>query len=410
MATKRSCSSELFSGSKRISAVRDAPVGCGPQTVGFGLAKNDPRIGNARDYAATACRNVVGPVLKKVKLKGLGSSSSAEVGLVETVGGHSCASLVDGSQGMELIGLHSSKSGSKGMLLSAKGNSSEASFRVRKGDYSRPSSMKNANPSHRKIVSATRTFPPFCGNNAQRLSRPKTVGPVPSQRRLPPGPRSEMSCPREKVRKTLSLFQEVFKQLSLEKHEKRENATDMTRRMDCRAWKVMKEGGKHVNRGKIIGEVAGIEVGDKFGYKAELSVVGLHHSMRGGIDSVIRGEVRLATSIVSTSGGSHNDEMVEKDVVVYTGQGGNVERMNRRAEDQKLVRGNLALANCFRYKTPVRLIRGEARAGGGKVYVYDGLYLVEEFWREVGPRGKLVFKFKLRRQAGQTELRLTSNV
>nr|KYP67133.1 Histone-lysine N-methyltransferase, H3 lysine-9 specific SUVH5 [Cajanus cajan] len=44
--------------------------------------------------------------------------------------------------------------------------------------------------------------------------------------------------------------------------------------------------------------------------------------------------------------------------------------------------------------------------GKCKTYVYDGLYEVESCWQDVGPHGKLVFKFRLRRIPGQPELAL----
>ncbi|KAL3570200.1 hypothetical protein D5086_027449 [Populus alba] len=38
------------------------------------------------------------------------------------------------------------------------------------------------------------------------------------------------------------------------------------------------------------------------------------------------------------------------------------------------------------------------------IFVYDGLYIVEELWEERGEFGKLVFKFKLKRNLDQTKL------
>jgi euchromatic histone-lysine N-methyltransferase len=38
------------------------------------------------------------------------------------------------------------------------------------------------------------------------------------------------------------------------------------------------------------------------------------------------------------------------------------------------------------------------------IFVYDGLYIVEEFWEERGEFGKLVFKFKLKRNLDQPKL------
>ncbi|GMN31062.1 hypothetical protein TIFTF001_003082 [Ficus carica] len=46
----------------------------------------------------------------------------------------------------------------------------------------------------------------------------------------------------------------------------------------------------------------------------------------------------------------------------------------------------------------------ETSLGSIWTYVYDGLYLVEKFWQDVGPHGKMVFKFQLERIPGQPEL------
>ncbi|KAE8708528.1 Expansin-related protein 1 precursor [Hibiscus syriacus] len=117
------------------------------------------------------------------------------------------------------------------------------------------------------------------------------------------------------------------------------------RRVDYPAVKIFKEKMSYVNTGKsIIGTVPGVEVGDEFQYFVELNIVGLHRPSQAGIDYVKQG---------------------------------------KQPEDQKLQRGNLALANSKFVKNPVRLIQGR-----GKAYVYDGLYLVVEFKQEPGPHGK----------------------
>jgi euchromatic histone-lysine N-methyltransferase len=94
--------------------------------------------------------------------------------------------------------------------------------------------------------------------------------------------------------------------------------------------------------------------------------------------------------------------------LIYTGQGGNVMSSDKDPEDQKLERGNLALKNISEEKNPVRdVIRGsESMDGKSKIYVYDGLYLVDSCWQEMGSHGKLVYKFRLRRIPGQLVLAL----
>ncbi|KAG2261802.1 hypothetical protein Bca52824_068881 [Brassica carinata] len=114
------------------------------------------------------------------------------------------------------------------------------------------------------------------------------------------------------------------------------------------------------------------------------------------------GGVKYATCIVASEGYGYNDKF-EAGVVIYTGEGGNViSKDEKRTEDQKMVKGNLALANSMRHKTEVRVVRGLERSDGkGKRYVYDGLYLVDKYWLEKGVSGKSMYKFKLCKIPGQ---------
>ncbi|XP_022737173.1 histone-lysine N-methyltransferase, H3 lysine-9 specific SUVH6-like [Durio zibethinus] len=230
---------------------------------------------------------------------------------------------------------------------------------------------------------------------------------------LPPCPSTmghdnEAMTSRNKVRETLRLFQAVCRKLLQEEESKLKEQGKTHKRVDCQAAKILKEKGKYVNTGKqIIGPVPGVEVGDEFQYFVELNIVGLHRQSQGGIDYVKQGEKIIATSIIASGG--YEDDLDNSDVLSYMGQGGNVMQKGKQPEDQKLERGNLALANSRFVKNPVRVIRGETRSsdlseGRGKTYVYDGLYLVEEFKQEPGPHGKLVYKFKLVRIQGQPEL------
>ncbi|GMJ12420.1 hypothetical protein HRI_004911200 [Hibiscus trionum] len=231
---------------------------------------------------------------------------------------------------------------------------------------------------------------------------------------LPPCPSSrahdnDAMTSRNKVRETLRLFQAIFRKLLQEEESKMKEQGKSNKRIDILAAKILKEKRKYVNTGKqIIGPVPGVEVGDEFQYFVELNIVGLHRQSQGGIDYVKQGEKFIATSIIA-AGGYEND-LDSSDVVSYMGQGGNVMQKGKQPEDQKLERGNLALANSKAVRNPVRVIRGETRSSStllesrGKTYVYDGLYLVEEFTQEPGPHGKLVYKYKLVRIPGQPEL------
>ncbi|KAL7181359.1 hypothetical protein ACSBR1_040277 [Camellia fascicularis] len=163
---------------------------------------------------------------------------------------------------------------------------------------------------------------------------------------------------------------------------------------------------------QIIGSVPGVDVGDEFQYWVELALVGIHRLYQAGIDYMKHGGMIIATSIVALGG--YADDLDNPDVLIYFGHGGNITgRDKQQPEDQKLERGNLALKNSISAKNPVRVIRGsketklstlDARAKIVLTYTYDGLYTVERYTHDIGPHGKLVFKFELKRIPGQPEL------
>lgn len=234
--------------------------------------------------------------------------------------------------------------------------------------------------------------------------------------RSPFGPKSSnCSDARSKVLETLRLFQSNFRKILQGEESKLrpgELNTKQIRRIDLQAAKFVKEKGKEVNTGtQILGKVPGVEVGDAFQYRVELALVGVHRLYQAGIDSMYNGGLLVATSIVAS--GAYDDDLGDADELIYSGQGGNVVGKVKIPEDQKLVKGNLALKNSIATRNPVRVIRGskEIRVPepGGRpnvvtTYVYDGLYTVDNYWTEQGPHGKMVFMFKLVRIPGQPEL------
>ncbi|KAF8118096.1 hypothetical protein N665_0006s0096 [Sinapis alba] len=164
---------------------------------------------------------------------------------------------------------------------------------------------------------------------------------------------------------------------------------------------------------KRIGELPGIDVGHRFFSRAEMVAVGFHSHWLNGIDFMgvdYQKEYSdyhfpLAVSIVMS--GQYEDDLDNADVVTYTGQGGhNLTGNKRQIKDQELLRGNLALKNCFEDKVPVRVIRGhDCKSSYSKrVYTYDGLYEVVKFWAEKGVSGFTVYKYQLKRMEGQPEL------
>ncbi|KAG7571798.1 PUA-like superfamily [Arabidopsis suecica] len=220
---------------------------------------------------------------------------------------------------------------------------------------------------------------------------------------------------RNKVKETLRLFHGVCKRILQEDEAKPEDQRRKGKglRIDFDASKILKRNGKYLNSGtQILGHVPGVNVGDEFLYRMELNILGVHRPSQAGIDYMKYGKGIVATSIVASGG--YDDHLDNSDVLTYTGQGGNVMQVKKKGkelkepEDQKLISGNLALATSLKKKTPVRVIRGKHKStlktSSGGNYVYDGLYLVEDYWQEVGSHGMYVFKFQLRRIPGQSEL------
>lgn len=73
--------------------------------------------------------------------------------------------------------------------------------------------------------------------------------------------------------------------------------------------------------------------------------------------------------------------------------------------DQKLERGNPALDKSARRGNRIRVIRAikDLANPTGKVYVYDGLYKIQDSWVDQGKSGCNVFKYKLVREPDQPE-------
>ncbi|XP_071724323.1 histone-lysine N-methyltransferase, H3 lysine-9 specific SUVH1-like [Rutidosis leptorrhynchoides] len=171
------------------------------------------------------------------------------------------------------------------------------------------------------------------------------------------------------------------------------------RRPDLKAGTVLLHKGIRTNVKRRVGAVPGVEIGDIFFFRIEMCVVGLHAPSMSGIDymSVRIGENEepIAVSIVASGGYGDNDE--DADVLIYSGHGGN------ENADQKLERGNLALEKSLHRGNEVRVIRGikEANSYSAKIYVYDGLYKIQESWIDKGKTGFSVFKYKLARLPGQ---------
>ncbi|XP_062187360.1 histone-lysine N-methyltransferase family member SUVH2-like [Phragmites australis] len=177
-------------------------------------------------------------------------------------------------------------------------------------------------------------------------------------------------------------------------------------RADLRAAALMGDHDLWLNRDRrIVGPIPGISVGDAFFFRMELCVLGLHGQVQAGIDYVTAGRSAsgepIATSIIVSGGYEDDDD--RGDILVYTGQGGRDPNLHKHCIDQKLEGGNLALERSMAYGIEIRVIRAvKSRCSPvGKVYFYDGLYKVVDYWLDRGKAGFGVYKYKMLRIEGQ---------
>ncbi|GJM93763.1 hypothetical protein PR202_ga10349 [Eleusine coracana subsp. coracana] len=114
-----------------------------------------------------------------------------------------------------------------------------------------------------------------------------------------------------------------------------------------------------------------------------MSIVGLHRPYQAGIDSSKVSGVVVAISIVASGG--YPDKFTSSDELIYSGSGGKATN-KKEAGDQRLERGNLALKNCIEMKSLVRVVHGFKDCS------------------QEGPKGSMVFKYKLQRILRKLEL------
>jgi putative restriction endonuclease len=96
--------------------------------------------------------------------------------------------------------------------------------------------------------------------------------------------------------------------------------------------------------------------------------------------------------------GGYEHTQDDGQTILYTGQGGREELSGQQISHQTLTRGNLALACNKLLGLPVRVIRGaklHSPHAPDFGYRYDGLYRVDDYWRERGPSGFLLWRFRL---------------
>lgn len=215
------------------------------------------------------------------------------------------------------------------------------------------------------------------------------------------------------VTETLRIFNKHYLHFVQKGGAPDDNTKQAARRPDLKALTKMKETNTILYPNKQFGSIPGVDVGHQFFSRAEMVAVGCHSHWLNGIDFIGKtrnktfsgNKLPLTVSIVLS--GQYEDDLDNCDDVVYTGQGGNNLRGNKRQiSDQVMELGNLGLKNCMEQCVPVRVVRGHQCKSSyvGKVYTYDGLYKVVNYWAEKGVSGYTVYKFRLKRLEGQPSL------
>lgn len=141
------------------------------------------------------------------------------------------------------------------------------------------------------------------------------------------------------------------------------------------------------------GSITGVAVGTTFASRRELADAGVHPPLQHGISGA---GAEGADSIV-VSGGYEDDEDYG-DLIVYTGAGGRDPQTGQQTADQDFTGQNLALVKSEAEGLPVRVTRGAAGDPAHSPltgYRYDGLFRVEESWRQQGVSGFFVCRYRL---------------
>ncbi|KAG6680009.1 hypothetical protein I3843_13G016900 [Carya illinoinensis] len=210
---------------------------------------------------------------------------------------------------------------------------------------------------------------------------------------------------REVVNLLLMRFDALRRRLS-QLEDAKELGNGVIRRADLKAANILMSKGIRTNMRRRIGSPPGVEIGDIFFFRMEMCMVGLHSQSMGGIDYLIFKDTfdqdPVVVCIVSSAG--YDDDVEDTDVLIYSGQGGNFGKRDKQATDQKLQRGNLALERSFQRGNDIRVVRGikDAFSPTSKIYVYDGLYKIQESWTE-NKTGCNIFKYKFVRMPGQPD-------
>jgi len=143
----------------------------------------------------------------------------------------------------------------------------------------------------------------------------------------------------------------------------------------------------------MVGHVPGYPPGHWFASRRALYEAGVHRQLRAGIC----GRADAGAESVVLSGG-YTDDFDRGDVIVYTGMGGRDHATGKQVADQRLAGPNRALARNVHTGQPVRVIRGAgavSRWAPDEGYRYDGLYRADQYWKETGEAGYLIWRYQL---------------
>lgn len=143
-----------------------------------------------------------------------------------------------------------------------------------------------------------------------------------------------------------------------------------------------------------LGEIPGVPGGTTFVSRAEAAERRVHRARVAGIV----GNGREGAESIVSSGGYEDDKDLGSSLI-YTGHGGQDPATKRHVRDQSFESsGNAALWTSMVNRTPVRLVRGPDKNSPYSPdvgYRYDGLFRVEDAWRERGQSGFQVCRFLL---------------
>lgn len=155
---------------------------------------------------------------------------------------------------------------------------------------------------------------------------------------------------------------------------------------------------KNYNKEKrLFGEIANVPEGAVFATRKDLASSKIHKPLQAGIS----GSGKEGADSIVISGGYEDDEDYGN-VIIYTGHGGRNSDSQLQIADQTLTRQNLALALSAKEGLPVRVVRGVNKSSAYSPlegYRYEGLYRVEEYWRDKGKRNYYVWRFRLRKMS-----------